>query len=716
MTDTVLVKIGSAELQLAIHNGMLKSIGHIEVDGTPLRNPETRFLPWFDTYEGDIFRHFRFEGVEMHGQTTVVRTTAQSDPDTLFRERRDSSGDVCFRPISWDSPVREGKLNICFDPAKINIEGRYFSGFRYWFEYHGELPIHRLVDRQTWEVGGNLDDVTICLRNWLTPPSMKIARDTTYSTVGLDKWASLLPGNLWARWTLLPGFDMQYGEDGILITWFDQVSLIRSVIESNAGEDSLRVVDLHLFAQDNQVKTNAKTVLYCPDKLDAIDALNLWTRIQDREEERGKAQFNMPVEEPPAIVFSQNDWRNINFDSTYEHMIEVAAEFGGDYIFIDVVFEQEEAYNEQLKRLIPPDAQRGTILEKHHNMQNMCCILDWKVNDVWGGEEGLTRLCNRARTNGLKVLSWMSTHASPNSYLHVTDHPKARDLGGGTFGVYAARESGRHPDTGYPGECWPFNLNTPVMEWLGDSLLEVCERTGLAGFLWDSVSNLGWWQLDYSQGSMRPQYDRFAQLWSRLQGAGLYIQPEGLVSFSTHSCCGLHGGNVYAGELLGYSYNTSISMNFHDNIDEDISTYEKKLLHGEVTVDMLFQYLAHKRVPSLTFHRVPREEWHAPSIAEIKRVLVIYRQLRGIMIRRTVLKNGLGVLWDGGDAPVLFAFSAAPASAGACDATTGASVTAFEPNHAYLLTGDLAGVLNPSTEHSTLAAEISEQNPPLRGK
>ena len=173
-------------------------------------------------------------------------------------------------------------------------------------------------------------------------------------------------------------------------------------------------------------------------------------------------------------------------------------------------------------------------------------------------------------------------------------------------------------------------------------LLDASKRTGLAGFLWDSVSNLGWWQLDYSQGTMRPQYDRFAQLWASLQHAGLYIQPEGLVSFSTHSCCGLHGGNVYAGELLGYSYNTAISMDFQNTDQEDSSSYEMKLLRGDESVDMLFQYLAHKRVPPLTFHRIPREEWHEPTVAEIKRVLELYRSQRQRMIRRTVLKKWLG--------------------------------------------------------------------------
>ena len=86
-----------------------------------------------------------------------------------------------------------------------------------------------------------------------------------------------------------------------------------------------------------------------------------------------------------------------------------------------------------------------------------------------GGEDGLKRLCDRARAKGIKVLSWMSTHASPNSYLNAPGNKKARELGAGSFGVYAARESGHHPDTGYAKECWPFNLNTPVMEWLRES-------------------------------------------------------------------------------------------------------------------------------------------------------------------------------------------------------------------------------------------------------
>jgi hypothetical protein len=444
------------------------------------------------------------------------------------------------------------------------------------------------------------------------------------------------------------------------------------------------MLDMHLFTQANKVATNPKTILHCPDQLDDVDALNLWTRLQDRELERGQAQFGIPKEDPPAITFSLNVWQDVNFDTTYEEVIDVASEFGGDYVFIDVVFEQQQAFKEYLLKEIPPERREGTIFEKF-NQQNMCVVLDWMVNETWGGEAGLKRLCERAAAKGVKLLSWMSTHASPNSYLADTNHPLTKTLARGGNGVYAGRESGRHPDTGYAASCWTFNLNTPVMEWLRERLLGVCERTGLSGYLWDSFSNLGWWQVDYSQGDMRPQFDRMGQLYADLAKAGLYIKPEALVSFSNHSCCGLHGGNVYAGDLLGYSYNTVIALWFNDHKEGEKPYFENRILRGQAPVDLLFQCVAHKRIPALGLHLVPRAEWHVPSVAEIKRVLALYKAQRHRMIRRTVLKDGLGVRWDGGDQPVLFAFKAAPAPAGARDAITGEAVGACEPNHAYLL-------------------------------
>lgn len=679
MLNTTTIAVGNALLHPMIDHDELQSLGEIVIAGTRVRNPATRFLPWFDTYEGDIFRRFHLQGIEQIGDNCRLALTAISDPDALFRERRDSSGDLCFRARSWDAPAQQADLHVVFAPVEATIDGYAFDGFKYWYEYQSDaIPIHRMVDRQTWEIGGNLDDVTICLRNWLTPPRMRITRETTYSTVGLDQWAALLPGNLWARWTLLPSFDMQYGAAGVLLGWFDEVSLIRTVIESETGEDALRVLDMHLFEQSTTVCTNPKTILRCPEVLDETDALNLWTRIVDLEYEKSSRQFGIRPQEAPPIVFHENVWRGVRFDTTYEHVVETAAEFGADYVFIDSVWEHQQAYAETLDVLIPAEKKDTPILKKFWH-QNMCVTLDFEVADILGGEMGLKALCERAQTQGVRIISWMATHYSPNTTVQFQ-----QGLGHGQHGIFASRESGRHPDTGYPASCWTANLNAPVTEKITEQVLGVCQRTGLAGYLWDSVSNMGWWTIDYSNGTMRPQFDRMADLFAKLVNAGLYIQPEGLLAFSTSSCCGLHGGNIYADDLLGYSYNTTIALWFGS--PEGEPTAEIPILRGQASIDMLFQCVAYKRIPNLHFHTIPRDEWDPQAVVALKELFAVYKQFRHLMQKRTVLKHQAGVLWENEtENRLFFSFQQQPCPVDgvAIDAASGEVVHCLMANRAY---------------------------------
>lgn len=690
MAKKLELRIGNTTVGPLIRDGLLHNIGSIRVGDTPLRGA-TRFLPWFDTYESQAFRSFRFEGVSKADGGVTINTTALSDPDTLFRERRDASGDPCFREGSWDSTPIEADFKIHLRPADACIDGRSFTGIRYWFEFGSESkrtpkhpPIHRIVDRQSWEVGGNLDDVTICLRNWLTPPRMRMKKSTTYSTVGLDKWAGLLPGNLWGRWTLLPSFDMQYGRGGVMLGWFDEVSLIRTVVETTKGEDALRVMDMHLFEQSHHVSTNPKTILYSPDKLDATDALNLWTRVMDLEHDKACDQFKIVNEDPPAIVFSENVWRNIRFDKTYEHVVNVASEFGADYVFIDPVWEHHEALRDWMEQTIPAEKRKGSIYEKAWE-QNMCVTLDFEVAEVMGGEKGLKALCDRAAAKNIKLLSWMATHMSPSTILSQANSPLGKGMGVGGNGIFASKESGRHPDTGYAASCWPNNLNAPIYQRIRKQILGTCERTGLKGFLWDSFCNLGWWHVDYSAGDMRPQFEKMGELYADMVKAGLYVMPEAVVIFSNHSCCGLHGGNVYADDLLGYSYNTNISL-LHEG-GHVPGGAEGQILRGKKPIDELFRCVAHRRFPNMGLHHVPREQWNAQSAAEIKELFGVYKKHRHLMKRRTVLKSDRGVRWDAdGDTALLYVFRESPSIAGAIDAATGETVSgSLQPNRAYLI-------------------------------
>jgi hypothetical protein len=672
------IVFGPLQLQPEIVEGYLRSLGAVTCHGTPLRHPGNRFLPWFDSYTGEVFRRFRFLRQEQRGAQVVLHTLAESDPDALFQERRDSSGDPCLRPASWDAAPLTAPFAIVLEPARAEVDGLPFAGFRYWFEYrHDRLPIHRLVDRQTWELGGNLDDVTVVCRNLFDLPCQRVTKAGGYSTVGLNQYVGVLPGNLWGRWSLLPAFDLQVGAGGILAGWFDQVSCIRSVIESQPGEDWVRYVDLHYFPSATTVATNPKTILHCPEVLDAVGTLNLWTRLHDQEHAKAARQFSLPPEAPPALVESLNVWHDFHFDTTYEQAVASAAELGADYVFIDPVWQNMETYARTLRETVGADALAQGVLGKLAGA-NMCCTLDFSVSPAAGGEEALRRLCERAAAKGVGILSWIACH-----YLPHTAMAERPELGHGAGGLFATKESGRHPDTGYAGHCWTVNLNAPIYDHLRDQFVGVAQRTGLAGYLWDSFSNLGWWQVDYSDGTCRPQYDRMARLYAELAQAGLYLMPEAIVSFSHHSCCGLHGGNVYAGELLGYSYRSNIGLPHQPGAPNLYA----QVLRGETPVDELFRYFAHQRIPTMALAGIPAAERHPQGVAALQQLFRQYRQARPLMQRRTVLRGNVGVLWENdADTPLLWSFQRQPARQPCTDLLTGAEVTSGEllPNRVYL--------------------------------
>ncbi|MDL5053515.1 hypothetical protein QQ056_08165 [Oscillatoria laete-virens NRMC-F 0139] len=639
------LEIGHAKLQPIVENGFLKSIGQVCIKGTPLRNPSNRFIPWFDTFEGEVFRQFRFEGIESsHGRTTI-KTTAISDPDTIFRERRDSSGDPIFRKSSWDSAPIEASLKIDFEevPDEL-IDGHTFSGFKYWFEYdHDSLGIHRFLDRQTWEIGGSVEAQKICLRNWSHAPVNVLSRDKFFSTGGLvDMQHIAFPGNLWGRWILIPSFDFLRKDDGCLISRFDTMSNIRTLIETSEGEDWLRVLDMHVFDQTTHYRSNAKTILFCPDNLSPSETANVWTRVFDSEKERAWKSLGIKPEEEVKCVLHHNAWVGFHFDTTYEYPMQVAEEFGAEYIFIDPVWENEQSIQEELEKLGGGKENMPSEYKKFM-YANICQTLDWDVARIRGGEERLKALVERARARGLKVTSWIGS--SMSSRVSYDTHSKYGRSGQSNPGIFATKESGSYaaPDTGYLVAA-PVNYNTPYYQYMLEKIRGVAKRTGLAGFLWDSFSNLGWWHVDYASPGLEVQWHKHAEFYKTLANDGLYLMPEAIVQFSNHSNLGILGDYYFTSEEAAYGYQSSLPMTEKD---------QYAILKGERPVDAFFQWVAHKHISMIHFHHVPREEWNPENAGFLKKLLHLYRKHSCHMERRTILPDFKAVRWDNDEGVVL---------------------------------------------------------------
>jgi hypothetical protein len=305
--------------------------------------------------------------------------------------------------------------------------------------------------------------------------------------------------------------------------------------------------------------------------------------------------------------------------------------------------------------------------------------MEWEVAKEKGGEEGLRRLCEEAADKGLRLVSWMAAANSPRSdtFMGLADAELGLSDG------FAAMESGRHPWTGDAPSYWPLNLANPKVweNWI-DRILGVCERTGLAGFLWDSYCNMGWWQVDYPGQTMKPNAEGIAKAYAALANAGLYLIPEALVTFSNHSAVGLHAGNVYEGDMLAFAYNCNQALHFTEDGQKGGDWCQaNRILKGERPIDMLFQCYAHKRSPGLGLHRVPRDKWDERAATQIRETIAMYKRSRPHMKKRTVLPDQAGVVWeDGGPQRVFFSFRNQDATvlgspATVADVLTGNAVT-----------------------------------------
>ena len=690
-TDEHLLTVGEATLGLDVRAGDLHSLGDVRVNGTPLRNPVNRFLPWFDSYDGGVFNRFRFDGINEQAGRATISLRAVDDHDYPFRERRDSSGDLCLRKEVWDAAPVEATFRVVIEPAEATFDGERFTGLRYWYEYESDsVPIHRMLDRQTWELGGSLNDVTLLFRSLFDLPMKKMTRDEHFSTVGLEKSAQALPGNLWARWSLLQPFDMQYGSHGVIVSFFDQVSNIRTVVESNAGEDWIRFIDLHQFENGTTAHTNPKTVLFSPAQLDEVDAINLWTRVFDREHEKACEQFGIEQDPPPRVGLHHEVWGAFDFDEEFEDSIELAAELGAEQICIGAVWESSLTFTTNLRRLADENQRAGTELDKRsgQSTRHKLHVLDYEVAAAYGGEAGLKRLCERAAAKGVGLLTWAKFALGVTGYL--TD--KTRELGEGLGGIYNTNESRRHPDSGYPFHTCSVNLHAPIGEHLYEKITGAMKRTGLKGFLWDSVSNMGWWQINYSDGTMRPQCEEMGRLYARLCNEGFYIQPEGIVSFSNHTAVVLHGGNIFEGTLGAFAYNSAIP--------EMVKDPERGHTHGTIEVLCgrapfvnLFTQYAHKRVAPMPVHffTTQRDEMDEDRLDRFKQLVALYKKVREYMQRRTVQKDHRAVLWqrDGDDAKLYWVLHPHCVALEATDAETGQRAdAALEAGRVYWLTGE----------------------------
>jgi hypothetical protein len=644
ITQPASLSIGSVEIELLHQGELFLGLGEITIDGQVVRNNSLPMRPYMATHFGIEFDRFVIEQVESLGVDGVILHTRALGIGLNVPALQDHSLDPVWSIRPWNERVlAEIQVDWILKADTREISGRTWTGFSYSIAFKAENEeLYYVMDRATWELGGEAVGVTLLRQQMGGDPIVTVAADTRYST------AANIPFPLnpvmthdCPRWASEQGFDYQYRGDVALIGLFAECSLIRTIVARDPGDEQIRHFDKHIFDQTAAGQTITKFIGIAMVG-DDTDHLNAWTQVFDADQDNVLGQFGME-RTYARTTLSHNFWNNFNCDSYLEDLIPAAAALGFQQIFIDPYWENDMTSN---REGILPDFATG----------NMCCPHEYEVAKVLGGIEGYKRVAEIARAQGVELISWIGSHQSQNS-PYLRKHPVEVIKG----------PDGRHTyGSGYDA-IYGMDISSPFGTMFRDNILRGQQATTVSGYLYDSFYNFGWMPINFHtpdpnkptdphQGKLcaHTMWRQLAEIMAYWQQSGVHMLIESLGPWGQPQH-GVQGNYRAAGGAMAYQ--CAVNIGYSVIPTPDTSTGKE-----EVGPEFYFRLLAHK-APSTLSLWVNDADGKRARIDQVASPLLraanlAYRAVQPRMHTRTILHDDAGVKWQDrqGNLSVIYTF------------------------------------------------------------
>ncbi len=539
--------------------------------GMPLRNPRLPVQPLWATPGGLLFDHMTWQASEDADNGCDVRFSCRGGTQMPFQEWFDCSRDWIINEDDWSAVDQAAEVVLRLRPLTLAVEGVDYTGFSMQWDFACPgAAVHWGMERSTWELGAAMDRGNHLLARTLTsPPVTPLTREAAYTSYG--PMVPGMPGQLWARGSLQPVFDMQCGADGTLIRYFPPAPLVRSAVSKRAGAECCKHMDLHLFELSEQAAGVPCWILFSPEPVTAPHALrNRWLEWQRHSQADWCRMTGIEARKPVPTLY-HTFWANYHFRD-YEPIPAIAAGLGFARLLVhDSVWTSDR---EQIERL--------GLADQTHGLAGKCDTWDWEPSEFRGGAAPLRGLKRVADAQGIELWYWFACHLSVHS-PRVCEHPewlvKWKNLS--------------LTDGGYLSLA-PVDLNNrDVYDRIVDKLIEARETADHHGFFWDSVSNLAWWQVNYADPQLRPQLPSFLRLVRQLQEAGL--------DFAFEALC------VFAPSVIGFRDFYKVFQGGNECFAMDVMLRSTEyptgfLVDGCWDHERYFRFLAHRSIPLLSFY------------------------------------------------------------------------------------------------------------------
>lgn len=678
--------------------GRWLGIGGVRVNGFALRDGTLPLLPEIRTTEAVELCDWRIVGhAPLPGGGLIIE---------LEPHRRD--GGVMewmlhrvhnrYRVTDWTTgpQVCHGtRLWIELRAAQRLWNGDQGVGFSYRFHYNSvDLPIHRILDRGSWEPGGSALDCEFWLRCGTSPSHVRFMELADhYST---EWWLAgchnpsifqFMPFQ-----TQFPGFTLTSSPAGALVTWVEGVAHVRSLFEKQRG--STRLMHLHEHCDDlaHDFTTKPVEVLWFAGERDHTAIANLWEGARSYIHAHLHAEAGIR-EERVGIYGVVEEWGMPDFARYTREAVPALLEIGVTQVMIPSQFMNNMNT-------------RGT--------SNMCCTLDYHIAEAVGAAP-VKAFCDALRQGGAVVHHWGNTAISTYSYLDA--HPTApapKDTGDDSAGARSIAEvmqrtkqafvrnmAGHIEVDHYSPVFCQLNLRDPqVTAYWHERWKAARSELGFGGIFLDSSFNLSsdkfHWigQVDGSGGATIDQIDRLGAVRPTHEPSKAILS-----QYKAHLdlVANMQGyGYQYSGEDIGVFGVRRSGPALTARLDnlfmwrDCLVVWDPRALRAAGADPRLvfFSALAYRCMCMLFWHIPtgqlswlpdgPRDEEDRPS-AEQRAWLLAFKAADSDMHASNYLPNGAGVLYTGARRRILWAFTEVElATTHAIDLTTGMAVAVHD--------------------------------------
>ncbi|MGD0094439.1 MAG: hypothetical protein ABSE73_31410 [Planctomycetota bacterium] len=302
--------------------------------------------------------------------------------------------------VDWTLGPQDARdTSLCLElrPARRRMGSAEGLGFSYRYRYRSAaLPVYKILDRGTWEIGGRATGNEVWMRSGFSAPILAFnsSGDFYSSEWYLPEIANPNIFQFLPLQTHLQGFTFTASGAGVLVTWPTEVAHVRTLVEKQRGCDEIVHWHEHCGDLGGELATPAVEVLWFPGQRDFTARANLYEEVKETVHEVLHQQLGMQRDRVGTYGMIE-EWGNADLK-------RYAAE--------------------GLPKLLA--AELKTIGLANHfanNMNtygasNMCCTVDLKVAESVG-EENLRAFCRQARAGGAAVEMWGNTSLSTLSYI-----------------------------------------------------------------------------------------------------------------------------------------------------------------------------------------------------------------------------------------------------------------------------------------------------------